>query len=167
MQLCSYVVCCLFSEHAILVWNSFSTCMRAVNRQPMFTARGTRRAFSFLCAWILAGHLKAKSRQQRMLNKRQLLITLHRLLDTWQHRTLRISKKWPLPLYLLSLSLSLSLSFSLSFSLCLLTLSIDLYFSAATVDRPVSQKTLINPLARPLVDRERPARYPSTPIDRK
>ena len=25
------------------------TCMRAVNRQPMFTARGTRRAFSFLC----------------------------------------------------------------------------------------------------------------------
>jgi len=23
------------------------TCMRAVNRQPMFTARGTRRAFSF------------------------------------------------------------------------------------------------------------------------
>ena len=24
-----------------------ATCMRAVNRQPMFTARGTRRAFSF------------------------------------------------------------------------------------------------------------------------
>jgi len=24
------------------------TCMRAVNRQPMFTARGTRRAFSFI-----------------------------------------------------------------------------------------------------------------------
>ena len=25
------------------------TCMRAVNRQPMFTARGTRRAFSLIC----------------------------------------------------------------------------------------------------------------------
>ena len=43
------------------------TCMRAVNRQPMFTARRTRRAFSLLCACILSTNLKMASNFFRIL----------------------------------------------------------------------------------------------------